>query len=89
MDKNITEQELNDFGTLKATCPQLGLVCFNGQKAGESEELLRSLGYVTLVLPVAQIEGIKRSDYAVGMQFVKGECWERGEDCLLSKTLRL
>jgi double-stranded uracil-DNA glycosylase len=51
MDKDITEPERNDFDTLKATCPQLGLVCFNGQKAGESEELLRSLGYVTLVLP--------------------------------------
>lgn len=51
MDKDITESGLNDFKTLKTTCPQLGLVCFNGQKAGESEELLRSLGYVTLVLP--------------------------------------
>ncbi len=51
MDKDITESELNDFNTLKTTCPRLGLVCFNGQKAGESEELLRSLRYVTLVLP--------------------------------------
>jgi hypoxanthine-DNA glycosylase len=51
MDKDITESELNDFKTLKTTCPQLALICFNGQKAGESEELLRSLGYGTLVLP--------------------------------------
>lgn len=51
MDKNITEQELNDFDALRTTCLQIGLVCFNGQKAGESEELLRSLGYVTLILP--------------------------------------
>ena len=51
MDKDITEPELNDFKTLKTTCPQLRLVCFNGQKAGESEEFLRSIGYVTLVLP--------------------------------------
>ncbi|MGA2337439.1 MAG: DNA-deoxyinosine glycosylase [Terriglobales bacterium] len=51
MDKDITESELNDFGALRTTCPQLALVCFNGQKAGESEELLRSLGYLTLVLP--------------------------------------
>jgi TDG/mug DNA glycosylase family protein len=51
MDKDITEPELNDFDTLKTTCPQLALICFNGQKAGESEEVLRSLGYVTLVLP--------------------------------------
>lgn len=51
MDKDITESELNDFGALRTTCPQLALVCFNGQKAGESEQRLRSLGYVTLVLP--------------------------------------
>jgi hypoxanthine-DNA glycosylase len=51
MDKDITESELNDFGMLKTTCPQLALVCFNGQKAGDSEEVLRSLGYTTLVLP--------------------------------------
>jgi double-stranded uracil-DNA glycosylase len=51
MDKDITESELNDFGTLKTACPQLALVCFNGQKAGESEERIRRLGYITLVLP--------------------------------------
>lgn len=51
IDTNITESELNDFHTLKTTCPQLRLVCFNGSKAGQAEELLRSLGYVTLVLP--------------------------------------
>jgi hypoxanthine-DNA glycosylase len=51
MDKDITDSELNDFGALRTTCPQLALVCFNGQKAGESEQRLRSLGYVTLVLP--------------------------------------
>src|ERR1700685_3510465 len=47
MDKDITEPELNDFDTLKTACPQLALVCFNGQKAGQSQELLRRLGYVT------------------------------------------
>jgi len=51
MDKDITEAELNDFKTLTKTSPRLRLICFNGQKAGESEELLRSLGYLTLVLP--------------------------------------
>jgi TDG/mug DNA glycosylase family protein len=51
MDKDITESELNDFKMLTTTSPRLRLICFNGQKAGESEELLRSLGYVTLVLP--------------------------------------
>jgi double-stranded uracil-DNA glycosylase len=51
MDKDITESELNDFKMLTTTSPRLRLICFNGQKAGESEELLRSLGYLTLVLP--------------------------------------
>jgi hypoxanthine-DNA glycosylase len=51
MDKDITESELNDFKTLKTTSPRLRLICFNGQKAGESERLLRSLGYLKLVLP--------------------------------------
>jgi TDG/mug DNA glycosylase family protein len=51
MDKNITEREFNDFERLKTACPQLALVCLNGQKAGESEERIRRLGYVTCVLP--------------------------------------
>jgi hypoxanthine-DNA glycosylase len=51
MDKDITESELSDFDTLKTNCPRLRLICFNGQKAGQSQELLRRLGYVTLVLP--------------------------------------
>ena len=49
------------------------LVCFNGQKAGESEERLRSLGYVTLVFAVVQRRKSKESrgdDFAVGTQFV-------------------
>jgi double-stranded uracil-DNA glycosylase len=51
MDKDISEPELNDFKMLTSTSPRLRLICFNGQKAGESEDLLRSLGYLTLVLP--------------------------------------
>ena len=51
MDKDITESELNDFKMLTTTSPRLRLICFNGQKAGESEDFLRSLGYLTLVLP--------------------------------------
>jgi TDG/mug DNA glycosylase family protein len=50
MDRDIRGSELNDFKLL-TTSPRLRLICFNGQKAGESEELLRSLGYPTLVLP--------------------------------------
>lgn len=51
MDKDIAESELNDFNTLKKTCPTLRLICFNGQKAGKFEGSLRNLGYVTLVVP--------------------------------------
>ncbi len=51
MDKDITESDVNDFKTLKTTCPALRLVCFNGQKSGTFEGHLRNLGYVTLVLP--------------------------------------
>jgi TDG/mug DNA glycosylase family protein len=51
MDKNISEPELNDFKMLKAACPLLRLLCLNGQKAGEPEEFLRSLGYATMILP--------------------------------------
>ena len=51
MDKDITESELNDFKMLTTTSPRLRLICFNGQKARESEHFLRSLGYLTLALP--------------------------------------
>jgi TDG/mug DNA glycosylase family protein len=68
MDKDITESELNDFDTLKTTCPQLALVCFNGQKAGQSQELLRRLGYVTLVLPSSS--GANRRNQAERLH-----CW--------------
>lgn len=69
MDKNITESELNDFKTLKTTCPQLRLVCFNGQKAGESKEILRSLGYPTLILPSSS--GANRRNQAARLR-----CWD-------------
>jgi len=62
MDKDITDSELNDFDTLRTTCPQLALVCFNGQKAGESQEILRGLGYPTLILPSSS--GANRRDQA-------------------------
>ena len=68
MDKDITESELNDFKTVKTTSPRLQLICFNGQKAGESEELLRSLGYLTLVLPSSS--GANRRD-----QQERLRCW--------------
>jgi TDG/mug DNA glycosylase family protein len=60
MDSDITEQELNDFNSLKETAPRLRLVCFNGKEAGASEKLLRDLGYLTLVLPSSS--GANRGD---------------------------
>lgn len=63
MDSDITEHELNDFKTLKKIAPRLRRVCFNGKKAGASENLLRDLGYLTLVLPSSS--GANRRDHPV------------------------
>lgn len=60
MDSDITEQEVNDFKTLKEIAPRLRLVCFNGKKAGASEKLFRDLGYLTLILPSSS--GANRGD---------------------------
>lgn len=51
LDSDIADAELNDFTVLKNVSPRLCLVCFNGKKAGESENRLRFLGYETCVLP--------------------------------------
>lgn len=51
MDRDITEQELNDFRSLKSIAPNLKLVCFNGKGAARWKELLLGLGYETRVLP--------------------------------------
>ena len=51
MDKNIKEEELNDFEVLKRVAPKLRLVCFNGQGAAAAEEWLNASGYETRLLP--------------------------------------
>jgi hypoxanthine-DNA glycosylase len=51
MDKDISEQEANDFSALETLAPKLRLVCFNGKEAGQSEKLLRCLGYTIRILP--------------------------------------
>ena len=51
MDSNIRGGEINDFSNLKNVAPNLRLVCFNGKKAGEFEELFRDYGIETKVLP--------------------------------------
>ena len=51
MDKDIGENEPNDFAILKVTAPNLWLVCFNGKEAAQAEEVLCRLGYRTKLLP--------------------------------------
>jgi G:T/U-mismatch repair DNA glycosylase len=51
MDKDITEQEPNDFKVLKKVSHRIRLICFNGQSAAELEESLLGLGYQTRRLP--------------------------------------
>jgi hypoxanthine-DNA glycosylase len=51
MDKGISCERINDFAVLKILFPKLRLVCFNGKEAGRWEDLVRHLGYRTLVLP--------------------------------------
>ncbi len=51
MDKDISGKHLNDFTALKTMAPKLRLVCFNGKEAGQWEERVCGLGYITLVLP--------------------------------------
>ena len=60
MDSNIKNEERNDFSNLKSIAPFLRLVCFNGKKAGEFEELFRECGVETKVLPSSS--GANRRD---------------------------
>jgi double-stranded uracil-DNA glycosylase len=60
MDKDITEEEPNDFTVLKGVAPNIRLICFNGQKAAEAEKSLVRLGYQTRLLPSSS--GANRRD---------------------------
>jgi len=51
MDGNILRPQMNDFGRLSEWMPNLGLVCFNGKKAGEHERALKAFGYKIVILP--------------------------------------
>jgi len=51
MDKDIRDQEPNDFAVLKSIAPSIRLICFNGGGAVEVEESLVRLGYQTCLLP--------------------------------------
>jgi double-stranded uracil-DNA glycosylase len=62
MDKDITDQELNDFDVLKEIARKLFLVCFNGQAAVEAEDSLHALGYKTCDLPSSRSANRKNQD---------------------------
>lgn len=51
MDGDISEQELNDFESLKSVAPNIRLICFNGRGAAEAKESLTRLEYQTVLLP--------------------------------------
>lgn len=50
-DSKIKNEEINQFSRLNELAPSLKLVLFNGRKSGEYEQLLKSMGYETKVLP--------------------------------------
>jgi len=49
LDSNIRNEDMNDFSKLKMLAPNLGIVCFNGQKAGKYSSFFHD--YKTVVLP--------------------------------------
>lgn len=54
MDSNIKHEEINDFSNLKNVAPNLQLICFNGKKAGEFENIIwkqGGRGIETKILP--------------------------------------
>ena len=51
MDSNIKNEDINDFSNLNSIAPNLRLICFNGKKAGEFEQVFREYGIETKVLP--------------------------------------
>lgn len=51
MDGDISEQEPNDFASLRSLAPNIKLIYFNGQGASEASESLNRLKYRTALLP--------------------------------------
>lgn len=51
LDSAIRDARPNDFSPLKARCPQLAKVCFNGKTSGRFEPQFAAAGFATLVLP--------------------------------------
>ena len=51
LDAAIRNPLANDFALLKAQCPELNKVCFNGKTSGRFEPVFAQAGFGTLVLP--------------------------------------
>jgi hypoxanthine-DNA glycosylase len=51
LDANIRNAQANDFTLLRARCPQLRTVGFNGQAAGKFAPQFAAAGFRTVVLP--------------------------------------
>jgi hypoxanthine-DNA glycosylase len=49
-DSNIKDAVMNDFSSIFVLAPGLKLICFNGKKAGQYEQLFRDKGYQTKLL---------------------------------------
>jgi hypoxanthine-DNA glycosylase len=51
LDANIRNAQANDFTLLRARCPQLHTVGFNGQASGKFAPQFAAAGFRTVVLP--------------------------------------
>jgi hypoxanthine-DNA glycosylase len=51
LDSSIRNPAANDFARLRALCPRLEVVGFNGQAAGKFAPQFAAAGYRTIVLP--------------------------------------
>lgn len=51
LDSAIRDPRPNDFSPLKARCPALAKVCFNGKTSGRFAPQFAAAGFATLVLP--------------------------------------
>jgi hypoxanthine-DNA glycosylase len=51
LDSAIRDPRPNDFSPLKARCPELRKVCFNGKTSGRFAPQFAAAGFATLVLP--------------------------------------
>ncbi|MFT5645315.1 MAG: hypoxanthine-DNA glycosylase [Janthinobacterium sp.] len=51
LDANIRNAEANDFSLLRARCPALAMIGFNGKTSGKFAPVFAAAGFRTLVLP--------------------------------------